>query len=142
MSNNIVNILLVEDDEIDAEFIQRAFKNERIANPLIIESDGVDALDRLRGTNGKERLETPFLILLDLNLPRMDGLHFLKELREDPELRTSIVFILTTSNLDRDRVAAYEKQVAGYILKENAGSDFVQLLKMLKHYWRVVEFPA
>lgn len=141
MSSKVVNILLLEDDEIDARSILRAFKRKRIANPVTVEVDGVDGLARLRGTGGRERLEKPYIILLDLNMPRMDGLHFLDELRVDPDLRSSVVFVLTTSTLDRDRIAAYEKQVAGYIVKERAGDDFVRLLDLLGHYWQVVELP-
>lgn len=141
MDPKTVHILLVEDDEIDAEAIARAFRRMRIANPLHVEPDGLDALHRLRGTGGKERLPRPFMILLDLNLPRLSGLDFLAELRRDPELASSIVFVLTTSNLDRDRVAAYEQHVAGYVLKSQSGEDFIDVLSMLGYYWRIVEFP-
>lgn len=141
MDIRTVNILLVEDDDIDAEAIQRAFTALKIVNPITVEPDGLDALDRLRGLNGKTPIPRPYLILLDLNLPRLTGLDFLEELRKDPELSTSIVFVLTTSNLDRDRVAAYEKHVAGYVLKSRVGEDFVELLGLIGAYWRVVEFP-
>jgi CheY-like chemotaxis protein len=76
--------------------IVRAFKKAKIANPVSLAHDGIDALEMLRGTNGRERFPRPFLILLDLNMPRMNGIEFLKELRQDDELRKSIVFVMTT----------------------------------------------
>jgi CheY-like chemotaxis protein len=121
--------------------VRRAFQKERIANPITDAIDGVEAFDRLRGTNGVPRLERPFLILLDINLPRMSGLEFLRALRDDPELHDSIVFVLTTSNRDEDRVASYGNHVAGYIVKGDVGPSFLNLVNLLDHYWRIVEFP-
>ncbi|MEM6329335.1 MAG: response regulator [Planctomycetota bacterium] len=141
MADNTVTILLVEDDQIDAEAIRRAFVKARIANPIEVVPDGVEALKRLRGDGGAEKLGQPYLVLLDLNMPRMNGIEFLEELRQDIELRPSIVFVLTTSDDDRDKLAAYDKQVAGYMVKSKAGEDFVKLIGMLDHYWRVVEMP-
>jgi CheY-like chemotaxis protein len=80
-------------------------------------------------------------VLLDLNSPRMNGIELLDEIRKDSALKDSIVFVLTTSNTAEDKVAAYEKQVAGYIVKEKAGKDFAKLTCMLENYWRVIEFP-
>ena len=84
----------------------------------------------------------PYLILLDLNMPRMNGVEFLQALRQDEDLKQSIVFVITTSNRDEDVVAAYNEQIAGYILKSRVGEDFVNLITMLDMYWRIVEFPA
>jgi len=141
MDDYTVTILLVEDDEVDAEAIDRAFKRARIANPIVNVTDGLHALDVLRGEHGETALSRPYIILLDWNMPRMNGVEFLQELREDPHLRDSVVFVLTTSNDDRDKLAAYEKQVAGYMVKAKAGEDFMQLIALLDHYWRVVELP-
>lgn len=141
MTNATVTILLVEDDDIDAEAIRRAFKKARIANPVVVARDGIDALHILRGTDDKARLEVPFLILLDLNMPRMNGSEFLEELRSDEELNQSIVFVLTTSDDDRDILNAYDNHVAGYIVKSRAGDDFLEMIGMLEHYWRIIEFP-
>ena len=80
-------------------------------------------------------------VLLDLNMPRMNGIEFLEEIREDPRLRKLVVFVLTTSKADEDKVAAYEKNVAGYIVKSDVGNDFMRVVTMLDHYWRVVELP-
>lgn len=142
MSGRTVNVLLVEDNVIEQEAVRRAFKREHIGNPIITAVDGIEALALLRGGNGgAEALPRPYLILLDLNMPRMNGLEFLTELRADPELRDSIVFVLTTSRSDEDRVASYNLNVAGYIVKSDVGAGFVRLLGLLDHYWRIVEFP-
>lgn len=138
---NAVSILLVEDDAIDAEAIQRAFRKHRIANPLQVFSDGLEALECLRGQGESSPPTRPYLILLDLNMPRMNGIEFLEELRNDESLHDNVVFVLTTSDDDRDKVAAYEQHVAGYMVKSKAGEDFMELIALLDHYWRIVEFP-
>ncbi len=137
---NEVKLLLVEDDALDVVAIRRALKKNRIANPLKVAKDGLEALDILRGT-GCDRLQRPYLILLDLNMPRMNGIEFLTELRDDPNLRDSIVFVLTTSDDDADIIRAYENLIAGYMVKSKAGEDFFKLIGMLDHYWRIIEFP-
>lgn len=140
-STTTVTILLVEDDLIDAEAIKRAFVKARIVNPLMILSDGLEALECLRGIGETPPPPRPYLILLDLNMPRMNGIEFLEELRKDEDLHDNVVFVLTTSEDDRDKLAAYEKHVAGYMVKANAGEDFMKLIGMLDHYWRIVEMP-
>jgi CheY-like chemotaxis protein len=122
--------------------LERAFRAAKIANPIYFAHDGIEALQMLRGTNGRARLRQPFVVLLDLNMPRMDGIEFLQEVRKDDELKKSIVFILTTSNADEDKVAAYNLGVAGYILKSNPANAFLEATALLHTYWRVVEFPA
>lgn len=138
---NGVTLLLVEDDLVDAEAIQRAFRQQRIANPFVVVPDGVEALAALRGESDVE-VPHPRVVLLDINMPRMNGLEFLEELRRDPALSQTVVFVLTTSDREEDKVAAYENHVAGYILKSRAGADFLEVIKLLKVYWRLVEFPA
>ncbi len=136
-----VNILLVDDDDGDAKSVQRAFKSARIANPIVRAIDGVDALDILRGTNGKPRLAKPYILLVDVNMPRMNGLELIRALRQDAHLHTSVVFVLTTSSRQDDKLSAYDSNVAGYIVKERAGHDFQKLIDMVQIYWRVVELP-
>jgi CheY-like chemotaxis protein len=137
-----VQLLHVEDDDLCLMGLNRAFSAAKIANPVSFAHDGIEALDMLRGTNGRPRLSRPFLILLDLNMPRMDGIGFLKELRKDEELKKSIVFIMTTSSADEDKVKAYNLGVAGYILKSNPANAFLEATMLLNTYWRVVEFAA
>ncbi len=134
-----VTILLIDDDNIDAEAIERALRKHKIANPVVHARNGIEGLEVLRKPDGVRK---PRLILLDLNMPRMNGLEFLEVLRDDPELRQEIVFVLTTSNLDEDRLAAYDSCVAGYVLKDRVGSNFTDLLAMIDSFWRVVEFPV
>lgn len=142
MSEQLVHVLLVDDDEIDVEAVQRAFAEFKITNPITVARDGVEALAMLRGESGYDPLPRPYVILLDLNMPRMDGLEFLRHLRSDPELSTSIVFVLTTSKSEEDMVAAYNLHVAGYFLKSLVGEQFFNLPRMMESYWRVVEFPS
>ena len=140
MEVNSVPLLLVEDDAIDAEAIQRAFRQHRIANPFVVVRDGVEALAALRGESEVE-VPHPYVVLLDVNMPRMNGIEFLDAIRADPALSRTIVFVLTTSDREEDKVAAYEHNVAGYILKSRAGEDFLEVVKLLRVYWRLVEFP-
>ena len=85
--NRTVNILLVEDDEIDAEALQRSFAKHKIANPITVAKDGLEALQILRGADDREPFASPYIILLDLNMPRMNGIEFLEAIRADDELR-------------------------------------------------------
>lgn len=133
-----IDILVVEDNEIDLEAVQRAFKKANITNPVHNAWDGVEALEMLSGKNGKQKLPQPCIVLLDINMPRMDGIKLLKELRksDDDCLQQSIVFMLTTSKLSGDRMLAYESNVAGYFLKEDLG----ELVKLLDSYCKINQF--
>jgi len=142
LESKTVQLLHVEDDDLCLMGLNRAFRAAKIANPVSFAHDGIEALDMLRGTNGRPRLPRPFLVLLDLNMPRMDGIEFLKELRKDEELKKSIVFVMTTSGADEDKVKAYNLGVAGYILKSNPANAFLEATALLDTYWRVVEFSA
>jgi len=134
-------LLHVEDDDICLMGMQRAFKAAKILNPVDFAHDGIEALEILRGTNGRIRLPRPFVILLDLSMPRMNGIEFLQEIRKDEELKKSVVFILTTSGADKDKVMAYTLGVAGYILKTNPANAFFETAALLDIYLRVVELP-
>lgn len=134
-----VTILLVEDDDVDVLGIKRALDTLKILNPVIRAKDGIEALELLRDPRAVKR---PYIVLLDLNMPRMNGLEMLAELRKDPELSSSVVFVLTTSKADEDKVLAYQQNVAGYIIKNEVGDGFLRVMEMLDRYWRVVELPA
>lgn len=136
-----LSVLLVEDDDGDAKAVRRAFKKAKIANAIYRVVDGVEALAALRGQDGHEKVPSPHLLLVDLNMPRMNGIQFVEALRNDPSLKNSVVFILTTSKSEEDKAKAYNLNVAGYILKETAGRDFLQLVEMVNNYWRIVELP-
>lgn len=134
-----LNIVLIEDDDGDAKAIRRALERARIANPVRRCIDGVEALAFLRGETGLPPQN--YVILLDLNMPRMNGIEFLGHIRGDPALHHAIVFVLTTSEHERDIASAYSHNVAGYILKSNAGNEFLHLVGTLDHFWRVVVLP-
>lgn len=138
----MINILLVEDDEVDVMNIKRAFKKSNISNPLFVASNGIEALGMLRGESGFPAMPpSRRLILLDLNMPKMGGIEFLHELRADPDLRMTPVIVLTTSNQDRDRVEAYQLNVAGYILKPVTFTNFAEAMATLNKYWTLCEMP-
>ena len=139
--DNLLNILLVEDDEVDIMNVKRAFKKNNITNPLIIANNGIEALEMLRGDESVKVKPTPRIILLDINMPRMGGLEFLHEIRKDPELKSISVFVMTTSNEDSDKIAAYDLNVAGYILKPLSFENFVSAISVLNHYWKLCERP-
>ncbi|MBB72604.1 MAG: two-component system response regulator [Legionellales bacterium] len=136
------HILLVDDDEVDVQNIQRIFQKHDIQNPLHIANDGIDALDMLRGTNGIKKLKPlPKLVLLDLKMPRMGGIEFLQEIRADNVLKSLVVFVLTSSPEQRDKVAAYDLNAAGYIIKEVGFTNFVQVITKLNQFWELIELP-
>jgi CheY-like chemotaxis protein len=138
MDDRMLNILLVEDDEVDVMNVRRAFKKNHIANPLWVAGNGLEALEMLRGGEiPRERR----LVLLDLNMPRMNGIEFLRELRADAELHATPVVVLTTSDDERDRVEAFNLNVAGYILKPVTFLSFVEAMATLNKYWTLVEWP-
>ena len=136
-----VNLLLVDDDEVDVQGLKRAFTKSKIGNPITVARDGVEALEFLRGENGRPKLAKPHLILLDLNMPRMNGIEFLEIIRADEELKSAIVFMITTSKAEEDKARAYGQNVAGYIVKQDPANTFMQAVSMLEHYWKIVEFP-
>lgn len=133
-----INILLVEDDQVDVMNIRRAFEKNRITNPLWIARDGVEALEMLEG--GKVPVHQ-LLVLLDLNMPRMSGIELLREIRDRDKLKHLPVVVLTTSDDERDRIDAYNLNVAGYILKPVTFFNFVEAMATLNKYWTLVELP-
>jgi len=137
-----VNILLVEDDEIDVKAFQRAFKKQNITNPLHVARDGKEGLDYLMERAGGNSDEMPSLVILDINMPRMSGLELLRKIRAEDKLRHLVVFMLTTSNDEKDKFEAYDLNVAGYMLKTDMGRGFQRAIELVDNYWRVIEFPV
>jgi CheY-like chemotaxis protein len=138
MINDPIHILLVDDDDIDVMNVRRAFEKGNIANPLYVARDGIEALRMLRdGTVPPGRR----IVLLDLNMPRMNGIEFLRELRADIELKHLPVVVLTTSDDERDRIEAYHLNVAGYIVKPVTFVNFCDAMATLNKYWQLVEMP-
>lgn len=137
----MINILLVEDDEVDVMNVKRAFKKNNITSPLYVAPNGLEALLILRGKGELQIPKQRRLILLDLNMPKMNGIEFLRELRADLEIKHIPVVVLTTSNEDRDKVEAYNLNVAGYILKPVTFSNFIEVTATLDKYWNLSEMP-
>lgn len=134
----VLHVLLVEDDEVDVMNVKRAFEKNHILNPLYVASNGMEALSMLReGTVPPTRR----LILLDLNMPGMNGLEFLRELRADRHLGHTPVVVLTTSGDDKDLIDAYDFHVAGYLRKPVEFPRFMELTAALNKYWTLVEMP-
>jgi CheY-like chemotaxis protein len=138
-----INILLVEDDEVDVMTVLRAFRENNIQPSIHVATNGAEALELLHtGTLGKpENLARNYLIWLDLNMPKMGGLEFLKRLRAHEHLRHIPVIVLTTSAQEQDRIEAYNLNVAGYILKPTTFSKFVEVVGTLNKYWSYCERP-
>lgn len=143
MQDRVINILLVEDDEVDVMIVRRVFKKVGITHPLFVARNGLEALEMLTG-QGSQRPLMPLenrLILLDLNMPKMGGIEFLQILRKDPELRSTPVVVLTTSDDERDRVQAYNHNVAGYLLKPLFVDTFAHTMTILNTYWTMCAMP-
>jgi CheY-like chemotaxis protein len=136
--DRLLHILLVEDDQVDVMNVKRAFEKNKILNPLYVAVNGLEALQMLRdGSVPAQRR----LVLLDLNMPAMGGIEFLRELRADPKLRLTPVVVLTTSGDEKDRLDAYDFHVAGYLRKPVEFPNFMELTAALNKYWTLVDMP-
>lgn len=141
-SERPVIILHVEDDTIDSMVIERVLKKQEICQTLYKAKNGEEALDMLRGANGKQKLSPmPNVIILDINMPRMNGIEFLRELRKDPVLKSLWVFVLTTSELEEDITDCFEQNVAGYKVKPISVDGFDSAFETLKKYWALSKLP-
>ncbi|MGE5503174.1 MAG: response regulator [Actinomycetota bacterium] len=134
-SQTPVTILLVEDEVSDAYLVTQAFQENHIAVDLHHVVDGVEALEFLQRQGKYGNAPRPDLILLDLNMPRMDGRRFLAEIKQDDHLATIPVVILTTSDVERDTVSSYRTGAAGYIVKPIDMEQFIDVIKVLEEYW-------
>ena len=137
-----VRFLIIDDDDVSVMSIQRAIKKQKLVNPQSVARDGQEALEILRGDAGKNKILPPYIIILDLNMPRMNGIEFLEEVRKDPLLHRAVIFVLTTSEAPDDIASAYDKNIAGYIVKESASETFADALSMIESYSRLVVLPT
>jgi CheY-like chemotaxis protein len=131
-------VLLLEDDNIDAMSVTRAIKDLHVANSLVHVVNGEEALKYLQDSNNVK----PCVILLDLNMPRMNGVEFLKIIKTDSELQCIPVVALTTSRADQDRFDCFDNGIAGYIVKPNNYEGFVNAMRILDLYWTLSELPG
>jgi CheY-like chemotaxis protein len=131
-------ILLVEDDKVDAMAVMRAIKDLKIRNPLETVGDGEQALEFLRNPDN----DLPCLILLDINMPRMNGIEFLKVAKKDDKFRRIPVVVLTTSKEDQDKFDSFDLGVAGYMIKPADYLKFVEVVRAVDYYWTISEIPS
>lgn len=130
-------ILLVEDDRVDAMIVERALKEIDVTNRLDVVGDGEQALSFLRDPAN----ETPCIILLDLNMPRMNGIEFLSVIKQDQALKRTPVVVLTSSREEQDRIDSFNLGVAGYMLKQVDYQQFVETVRTIDLYWTLSELP-
>lgn len=137
-----LTVLLVEDDDVAAESVQRSLRKAGLTLNVVWAEDGEQALQLLRGADADRRVPRPRVTLLDLNMPRMNGFEFLQALRADAALRDDVVFVLTTSDADTDRMRAYHEHIAGYMVKSAVGPQFSRLVQLLTVYHAGMRLPA
>ena len=135
---NLKPILLVEDDSVDAMTVKRALKELNVTNPLVHTLNGEEALEYLRNNNGNKK---SCVILLDLNMPKMNGVEFLKIVKTDDKLKRIPVVVLTTSRDTHDKVETFGLSVAGYIVKPTDYKKFVETMRTIDIYWTLSELP-
>lgn len=136
--NEKISILLVEDDHVDIMTIKRAFKDLKITNPVNVCENGLEALDFLRNP----QKQFPGVILLDLNMPKMNGIEFLQEIKDDEQLKLIPVVVLTTSKEEQDKVESFKLGVAGYMIKPVDYLQFVEIIRTIHLYWTLSEIPV
>lgn len=132
-----VTFLVVDDDDVAVMAMRRAIRKLGLSNPVEVATDGEVALQRLR-----KGVERPFIVTLDLNMPRMNGLEFLAEVRRDPALQDTVIFVVTTSDAPKDVTSAYARNIAGYIVKEDTFETLKRALSMIREYTEVVRLPT
>ena len=131
-------ILLIEDDDVDVMTVKRAIRDLKVTNQLVSIGDGEEAIEYLRTQSATK----PCIILLDLNMPKMDGAEFLKIVKADKALKKIPVVILTTSNSERDVIESFERGAAGYMVKSVDYEKFVETIRAIDLYWTVSKLPS
>ncbi|GFM30095.1 response regulator [Novosphingobium sp. PY1] len=134
-------VLIVDDDDVAIEGVLRSFRKHHVPCKTLTAGDGSEALAVLSGDHPDKKLTTPVIVLLDLNMPRMDGFQFLEAVRADTRLRRTVIFVLSTSSRDQDRCRAYNEQVAGYMVKSEVGPQFARLAEFMTKYTLTQELP-
>ncbi len=137
MSALSATILVVEDDDVDFKLLMRSFQRRKIGNSVVRAVDGLDALQKIEAGE----VQKPFIVLLDLNMPRMNGQEFLTELRKHPRFGDTVVFLITTSSDENDIRLSFEQHVAGYFLKDNVDDSFDRIVEVINGYWHIAVLP-
>ena len=140
MGTENLQILVVEDDEVDILTLLRAFKKLGFDRPVTIARDGIEALQIMRREHPEKQITKPYVVLADLNMPRMNGLELLTEIRKDPSLFSTSVFILSTSRHPADLSIAHKHNVAGYLRKPLSFEEYQSTIKALKEYWSLCHY--
>lgn len=141
MSEMKLDVLVVDDDDVTAEVVTRALKRMEGDVQVVAAVDGQDGLDVLQGKSSRS-LRRPYVVLLDLNMPRMNGFEFIEAIRADDKLDDSVIFVLTSSDAEEDRSRAYHEHIAGYMVKSSVGPQFSRLLSMLREFTAAVRLPS
>ena len=137
MMNSKKPILLVEDDKVDAMTVKRSLRDIHVTNRLLLAGNGEDALQYLREPN----IDRPCIILLDLNMPKMNGLEFLQVLKQDTILKKIPVIVLTTTKNEQDKLESFRLGVAEYMIKPVDYQQFVEVVRTINLYWTLSEMP-
>jgi CheY-like chemotaxis protein len=130
-------VFVIDDDDVDFKLLKYEFSKRKIINSMVRAIDGVDALEKL----ASGEVQKPFIVLLDINMPRMGGMEFLEELRKDKNHEDTVVFILSTSSDLSDIRESYKKHVAGYFLKDDAAQSIERVVDVLGGYFQIVMLP-
>lgn len=136
-----INFLLIEDNDLDAQILKRCLTKMGAASSIMRARDGLEGLELLREDQAKNIIPRPYVILLDINMPRMNGHEFLASLRAADDLKACQVFVLTTSDNRKDIDLAYQQNASGYIVKPNSSSELSTVLETLQAFWAVCEAP-
>lgn len=133
-----ITILLIEDDDVDAIGLTRSVDKKGLNNKIVRAKNGKEALNLLKN----DEVPFPFIILLDLNMPMMDGLEFLTYLREYEKFKNTIVYVLSTSKSEHDIALSFDKHVAGYFIKNDVGTGYDAIVEFLDAYMKIAHFPT
>jgi CheY-like chemotaxis protein len=137
-----IDVLVIDDDDVATESVLRSLRHCQIMLNCVTAEDGMEGLEILRGEHPSKKVVNPMVVLLDLNMPRMDGLEFLTEIRADAILHSTVIFVLTTSSRDADRSQSYQSNIAGYMVKSEVGPQFAKLARLLAAYGDAVSLPG
>jgi len=137
LQQNYKPVLLVEDDTVDAMAVEKAFKHLNIKNKLAHTTNGEEALEYLKNTDNTK----PGIIFLDLNMPKMGGIEFMKVIKADDNLKKIPVVILTTSKTEQDRIKSFDLGIAGYIMKPMYQNSLIEMIDKIHQYWGMTIFP-